>query len=158
MRKSVILIISTLSLLAIILIGLIFQRAEIYNETIYIEKIVVTHIRIGDTLHDTYFDEENNLYRVLNPERTDEEKLTPLTLPYEEGLTLIIQYSVTPYVSTYQRVTFHTDANSHVASVERDSGLVTFLDEGTATFDIRAVDNASTKTKIRIRAKTLSSL
>ena len=36
MKKSVILIIGALSLVAIIVIGLLFQRAEVYNVTIYV--------------------------------------------------------------------------------------------------------------------------
>jgi hypothetical protein len=56
MKKSVILIITTMSLIAIILIGLIFQRAEVYNVTIYVQQIVVTDIRVGDELYSTYYD------------------------------------------------------------------------------------------------------
>ena len=64
MKKSIILIISTLSLIAIILIGLIFQRAEVYNVTIYVNEIVCTSIRIGDDYYETYYDETQNLYRI----------------------------------------------------------------------------------------------
>ena len=68
MKKSVILIIGALSLVAIIVIGLLFQRAEVYNVTIYVSEIICSGVRVGDDYYDTYFDESVNVYRIDNPD------------------------------------------------------------------------------------------
>ena len=149
MKKSVILIISTLSLIAIILIGLIFQRAEVYNVTIYVNEIVCTSIRIGDDYFETYYDETQNLYRIENNENPG----VPLTLVYVPELTLDIIYEVVPYEASNQSVTFFTDPNSLIARVESETGRVLFLDEGTETFTVRANDNSNKSARIRLRAK-----
>lgn len=149
MKKSVILIITTLSLVAIILIGLIFQRAEVYNVTVYVESIICSSIRIGDEYFPTYFDETQHLYRIENPDVPG----SALTLPYIEELTLDIIYDVQPYESTNPSVTFFGDPSSLIAQVDGETGRVIFLDEGTETFTIRANDNSNVSARIRLRAK-----
>ncbi|MDY0100989.1 MAG: hypothetical protein WCZ47_00635 [Bacilli bacterium] len=159
MRKSVVLIISTISLLAIIAIGLIFQRAKIYDETVYIEEIIVKSVKIGDDFFETYYyDHETDYgYRVKDPNKDHNAQFA---IPYQENLTMLIIYEVKPETSTNKNVTFHTtihdDIERQIATVERDSGLVTFLQDGTASFDLRAVDNPATTTKIKIRTKDFS--
>jgi len=151
MKKSVILIISTLSLIAIILIGLVFQRAEVYNVTVYVQEIVCSTIRIGDE----YFamkKNSQNIYVVDDPNRPDEPNAF-LTLPYIEELTLDIIYEVLPYNATNQSVTFFGDPSSLVAQVDGETGRVVFLDEGTETFTIRANDNSNISARVRLRAK-----
>ena len=149
MKKSVILIISTLSLLAIILIGLLFQRAEIYNVTIYTYEIVCTDIRIGDEYYPTYWDEERLIYRIADEENPGE----ALTLVYVPNLTIDIIYEVYPSNVTNPSVQFYTDPNSPVASIDAATGRVSFRDEGTETFTLRANDNSNKSTRIRLRAK-----
>jgi hypothetical protein len=149
MKKSVILIISTISLLAVILIGLLFQRAEIYNETIYVRDIVITSLRIGDDYLPTYYDEEAQLYRLSNENKPG----TPLTLTYHEGLSLDIIYEVWPYDATRQAISFFTDPHSSVAQVDGETGRITFLTEGTETITLRSTDNSNRSSRLRVRAK-----
>ncbi|MFA5235417.1 MAG: hypothetical protein WC399_00985 [Bacilli bacterium] len=149
MKKSVILIISTISLLAVILIGLLFQRAEIYNETIYVNDIVITSLRIGDEYFPTYFDEEDDLYRLYDENKPG----TPLTLRYHDGLALDIIYEVWPFDATRQTISFYTDPHSSVAQVDGQTGRISFLSEGTETFTLRATDNSNRSSRLRIRAK-----
>ncbi|MFA5421264.1 MAG: hypothetical protein WC344_00510 [Bacilli bacterium] len=150
MKKSVILIISSLSLIAIILIGLIFKRAEVYNVTIYAHEIVCTGIRIGDDLYDTYYDEDINVYKIKNPEKEG----STLTLAYVVDLTVDIIYEILPFNTTNQSVIFYTDPNSLIARVDAETGRATFLDEGTETFTIRANDNSNASARVRLLAKT----
>ncbi|HOF53606.1 MAG TPA: hypothetical protein PL058_02675 [Bacilli bacterium] len=149
MKKSVILIIGALSLVAIIVIGLLFQRAEVYNVTIYVSEIICSGVRVGDDYYDTYFDESVNVYRIDNPDNPG----SPLTLAYAPGLTVDIIYEVLPFEATNQSVSFSTDPNSFIARVESTTGRVFFIDEGTETFTIRANDNSNKSAKVRLRAK-----
>ncbi len=149
MKKSVILVIGTLSLVAIIVIGLLFQRAEVYNVTVYVFEIICTGIRVGDNYYETYQDEGDKIYRIENPEKPG----SMLALFYVPNLTVDIIYEVTPFDASNQSVSFSTDPNSYIARVESATGRVVFLDEGTETFTIRANDNSNKSAKVRLRAK-----
>lgn len=155
MRKSVILIISTLSLLAIILIGLIFQRAEIYDATIYVDEIVVSAVRIGDEWFESYYNEDDSCYRVKDPEK---EHNAQFPIPFEKDLKIIINVVIIPYTATEQGVTYYTSEygeDKQIATINQD-GVITFLKAGTVTFDIHAADNPATNTKIKIRTKDMT--
>lgn len=149
MKKSVILIISTLSLVAIIVIGLLFQRAEVYNVNIYVTQVICSGVRIGDDEYTTYFDESANVYRIENPEKPE----TMLTLRYVPELTILILYEVVPYEATNQSVSFSGDPSSPTARVDKATGLVVFIDEGTETFTVRSNDNSNKSSRISLRAK-----
>jgi hypothetical protein len=150
MRKAVLLLINSVTLLAMIIIGLVFQRAEIYNETIYVEKIRITNIRIGNDYIPTYFDEAANLYRVLD--EADPTKSFMLT--FFEGLRLDLIYEVVPNTASFLEVSFFCDPNSTIAQIDAITGRVTFLDSGTETFTIRATDNSNVNARIRIRSRS----
>jgi len=161
MKKSVILIISTLSLLAIILIGLIFQRAEVYNVTQYVTGIACTDVRIGDELYPCYFDDRgtedksDDLYRLFDPDNppTPDNPTASLPLEYVPELTMDIIYEVLPYDATNSSVSFFTDPSSTIARVDVVTGRVVFMEGGTETFTLRANDNSNATARIRIRAK-----
>lgn len=149
MKKSVLLIISALALVAIVLIGLIFQRPEIFNVTIYVNEVVCTKVFVNGIEYDTYYDKSQNIYRVENPEKPE----TALTLAYAPGLTIDVYYAVLPNEATNQSVTFYTDPNSLIAQIDRNTGRITFIHEGTESFTIRANDNSNKSTRLRLRAK-----
>ena len=148
MKKSVILIITTLSLVAIILIGLIFQRAEVYNVTVYVKDIICTSVRIGDEYYKTYL-ASDNYYKIENSEKPG----SFLTLPYFPELTIDIIYEVRPFDASNQSVSFYTDPNSLIAKIDAETGRIVFLDEGTETFTVRANDNSNISARIKLRAK-----
>jgi hypothetical protein len=150
MRKAVLLLINSVTLLAMIIIGLVFQRAEIYNETIYVEKIRITNIRIGNDYIPTYFDESANLYRLLD----EADPTKTLVLTYFEGLRLDLIYDVVPNTASFTDVSFFSDPNSPIAQIEPITGRVTFLDSGTETFTIRSTDNSNISARIRIRTRS----
>lgn len=151
MKKSVILIISTLSLVAIILIGLLFQHAEVYNETIYVQKVVCTSIRIGDDYYDTFWNERSQRYLVENPE--EPEKEAPLL--FIDQLTIDVIYEIQPMDASTQTVTFSTNSDVSIASIEEATGRIVFYKPGIATFTITANDNNNESAKLKIRTKTL---
>ena len=148
MKKSVILIITTMSLIAIILIGLIFQRAEIYNATIYVQQIIVTHIRVGDEMYPTFWDEEMEKYRIYNTENPR----AVYAFPFIPNITMDIIYNVLPIDATNQSVTFYGNPGDTIAQVDPLTGRVTFLDEGSATFTLKANDNSNKKALVFLRA------
>jgi hypothetical protein len=150
MRKAVLLLINSVTLLAMIIIGLVFQRAEIYNETIYVEKIRITNIRIGNDYIPTYFDESANLYRLLD----EADPTKTLVLTYLEGLRLDLIYDVVPNTASFPEVSFFCDPNSTIAQIDAITGRVTFLNSGTETFTIRATDNSNVNARIRIRSRS----
>jgi hypothetical protein len=150
MKKSVIMIISTLALVAIIVIGLLFQRAEVYNVTIYVEQVVCTKIRIGDEYYDTFYNELSGRYLVENPEEPDKE--APLIFMYM--LTIDVIFELQPIDATTQSVTFSVDANNSIATIEEDTGRIVFYKPGIVTFTITANDNSNVSAKLKIRTKT----
>ena len=147
MKKSVILIISTMSLIAIILIGLIFQRAEIYNATIYVKQIVVTDIRVGDEMYPTFWDGERKLYRIYNAENPK----PTYAFPFIPNITMDIIYNVLPIDATNQSISFYNGENDSVAQVDATSGRVMFIDTGTVYIDLKADDNSNVKTQVTLR-------
>ena len=147
MKKSVILIISTMSLIAIILIGLIFQRAEIYNTTIYVRQIIVTDIRVGDEMYPTFWDEERKLYRIYNSENPR----AVYAFPFIPNITMDILYNVLPIDATNQSVSFYNGESDSVGQVDTTSGRVTFTDTGTMFIDLKADDNSNVKTQVTLR-------
>lgn len=147
MKKSVILIISTMSLIAIILIGLIFQRAEIYNAIIYVQQVVVTDIRVGDEMYPTFWDKERKLYRIYN----EENPRATYSFPFIPNITMDIIYNVLPIDATNQNVSFYNGEDDSVAQVDTTSGRVTFIDTGTIYIDLRTEDNSNVKTQVTLR-------
>jgi hypothetical protein len=154
MKKSVILIITTMSLVAIIIIGLLFQRAEIYNETQLVQEIIVTNIRVGDDMFPTFWDSGLNKYRIQNPDPEKPEAI--MNLPLYPNLTVDILYSVLPIDATNQSVSFIIDVSPSVAEVD-DTGRVTFTEtertSASATITINAEDNSNVRTAVYLRAK-----
>lgn len=142
-------IISTLALVAIIVIGLLFQRAEVYNVTIYVEEVACTKIRIGDEYYNTFFNKRSNRYLVENPEKPEEE--APLLFMYM--LTIDVIYELRPIDATTQSVTFSVDANNSIATIEEDTGRIVFYKPGIVTFTITANDNSNVSAKLKIRTK-----
>ncbi len=149
MKKSVMLIIVTLSTIALIVIGLLFQKAEIYNETKYITSIIITHVRLGDELLPTYFDETANIYRL----KSIDESSSQSYLNYVPGLTVDVIYEVSPNDATTSAVLFHTDPSSKIAKIGQEDGRISFLREGTETFSVKAADNSNVSVQLRLRAK-----
>ncbi|HZJ89267.1 MAG TPA: hypothetical protein VFD05_01105 [Bacilli bacterium] len=150
MKKSVAVVILAISTLSIILVGLLFQKAEIYDPTVYVEEVVVTGVRVGDEpALKTYLNPTENIYYIENPELPGYQM--PLT--YVEGLQVEILYEVIPGNASTPTVSFYTSRDSKIATVNRNSGIVTFLDFGTETFTLIANDNSNASARIRIRAK-----
>lgn len=149
MKKSVMLIIVTLSTIALIVIGLLFQKAEIYNETKYITAIVITHVRVGDTNLPTFYDQTAHIYRLAG----SDEGSSQGALSYVPGLTVDLLYEVAPSDATNRSVLFHTDPGSKIARIGQEDGRITFLREGTETFTVKAADNSNVSVQLRLRAK-----
>lgn len=149
MKKSVLIIILGISTLSIILVGLFFQKAEIYNPTVYVEQIIPTHVRVGDDMLKTFYKEEDNIYYVENPARPNYQ----LPVNYVEGLTVQVIYAVNPSNASNATVSFYASETSVVARVDRETGFVTFLDFGIATITLIANDNSNAQARIRIYAK-----
>ncbi len=147
MKKSVLIIILGISTLSIILVGLFFQKAEIYNPTVYVEKIVPTHVRVGDDMLKTFYKEDDKMYYIENPDRPNYQ----LPVTYVEGLTVQIIYAVVPSNATLASVSFHMSKTSTIAKVD-EGGFVTFLDFGIATVTLIANDNSNAQARIRILA------
>lgn len=152
MKKSVMLIIVALSTIALIVIGLLFQKAEIYNETKYITNIVITHVRLGDSLLPTYYDETAAIYRLANTSQSGGQPY----LSYVPGLTVDVIYEVSPSDATTATVLFHTDPSSKIAKIGQKDGRITFLREGTETFTLKAGDNSNISVQLRLRARLVN--
>lgn len=149
MKKSVAIIILAISSLSIIIVGLLFQKSEIYEPNVYVSEVIVTGVRVddGDALK-TYLNPEKNIYYIEDP--LVEGKTLHLT--YVEGLKVEILYKVLPADATKQTVSFYS-SQEEIATVDQDKGVVEFIDFGTVTFRLVANDTSKAEASIRIRAK-----
>ncbi|NCA95454.1 MAG: hypothetical protein EOM74_00575 [Methanomicrobia archaeon] len=147
MKKSVILIITTLSLVAIILIGLIFQRAEVYNVTVYVENIICSNIRIGDEFFNTFYNPLQDRYLVENPSQPNKE----IPLAFIDNLTIDVIYEIRPFDATIQTVSFSIDSSNTIATIGETTGRIVFTSPGIATFTVLANDNSNQSAKLKLR-------
>lgn len=145
MKKSVILTIGVIFIIAIVVPGFIGLRMRVYNETRYVEEIIC--ITEGYTKYDpSKPDEKPKIDQGI--EGYIIEQFTP-------GLKVVIKCQLKPDNATNQKLEYAYDEKSRVFSVtENADGTATieFHEKGTATIIIRATDNKKKSIEIEIYA------
>ena len=151
MRKSVLVMILVIYIASILFIGFFGMEATLFNEKLYVEKIVITNETCNDySVH--YLPNEDLTYITFFYNDSYEGD-------WESGLnpnTIILGFRVVPEDATNRAVAFSYDQNHEggnpYGSVT-DNGIVRFKRWGTITVTISALDGSSAKTRVAVVAR-----
>lgn len=147
MKKSVVLVIAVIYVLAIVVVGFIGIRMKIYNAIVYVDKI--------ECVSDNYckFKEDNEFY-----EKGYDGYISVL---YEENLKVLIKCNIHPENASEKKIEYIYDKSSTTYTVtynEDGTANVEFLKGGSATIIIKSTDNVGVYIKILINAVDLSDI
>lgn len=139
MKKSVVLSIAVIYIIAIIVVGFLGQALKVYNENIYVESISC----ISDDFveYNTNSEDYKNGYiGYIQPDK------------YEEGLKVLIKCRVEPANATHKVLEYiSSDESTCVIQTQEDgTAIATFLKAGTVTVIIKSTDNGDAQVKIKI--------
>lgn len=135
MKKSVVILIAVIYIMAVVLVSFFGIQAELLEETVYVNKIEI--INKDATYADDGVTKKVDIY--FNGKDTAEYQL---------------QWRVDPTNASNQKVFFNYDKTRTFVSVD-ENGLVTFVRPGTITITITPQDGTLIENapKITIRAK-----
>lgn len=129
MKKSVIILIGVIYIIAVAMVSFFGLKTQVYNEKIYISKIELLNENIQTTSKG-----ENIL--IVN---------------YDDG-PVIIERKIYPDNATKKVVEYKYDKTNQVATVDQ-MGVVTFSEPGAVTVYIMAKDGSGVITALKIIAK-----
>ena len=141
MKKSVVLIISLIYIIAVVVVSLIGVKIKGVDEKIYVD-----HITISDPDNGARMTE-------LDPSLVDEDYY--FTTTYQEGLVVRVKAQVYPENSSWPNVTYFYDTENTIFSIEQGESNIAniyFLKRGTAIFTVESTDGNKIQTTVRIRA------
>lgn len=132
MKKSTILIILVVFAVSVFVVGFLGIENVPYKEIIYVEKITPIHVYYGRKSDEAEikFDEQGKYFYV--------------NFPYEEGMTVKIDYEISPHDVTNRRVDIEIEnLNPDSDAVLNSMGTITINDRGPVIITYRAKDSAS---------------
>lgn len=132
MKKSTILIILVVFAVSVFVVGFWGIQNVPYEEIIYVEQITPTHVFYGRQSDEAEikFDEQQKYFYV--------------NFPYEEGMTVKIDYEITPHDVTNRRVDIEIEnLNPDSDAVLNSMGTITLNNRGPVIITYRAKDSAS---------------
>lgn len=132
MKKSVIVLIGVIYVLAVFAVSFFGLKTQVYNEKIYIERIEVINEGVKQS-------SSGENYIIIEYDESN---------PY-----FIIQRKIYPEHATTKVVEYTYDKTNAFASVDNDTGIVTFNQEGAITVYITAKDGSGVITTLKIIAK-----
>lgn len=144
MKKSVILIIAVIYVLAIVIVGFIGIRMRVYNENVYIESI--TCVSDGFEKYEEGSDGAKN-------------GLTGhITTTYETGLKVLIKceyYPVNANAFEGKPFKYISGSSNNYNVIENNDGTCTIEFKAVGSCDLIVMSNDSHKAEIRIRITAL---
>lgn len=130
MKKSTILIILVVFAASVFVVGFWGIQNVPYEEIIYVEEITPTHVYYGRKSDEAEIKTNKYGYYV--------------NFPYEEGMTVKIDYEITPNDVTNRRVDIEIQNLNTDSQAELDSmGAITLKNRGPVCITYRAKDSAS---------------
>lgn len=147
MKKSVVLTIGVIYVLAIVVVGFIGMKMKVYNQHIYVESI--TCISEGYKEYDQSHPEKKNGIDGY------------IKVDYEEGSAVLLKCVIHPENATDQDLEYNYDSSSTIFVVEKQSdgtAYVRFLKPGTARITIKSTDGTNKTLVIKIIAIELSDI
>lgn len=147
MKKSVILVIAIIYVLAIVVVGFIGIRMKIYDANIYVEKI--------ECISDNYqkCNENNDLFHKGYDGY--------ISVIYEENLKVLIKCNIYPENASEKKLEYIYDKSSTTYTLtynEDGTASVEFLKGGSATIIVKSTDNVGASIKILINAVDLGGI
>jgi len=147
MKKSVILIISVIYIVAIIIVGLLGQQIAGVDEKVFVDHIIVRDPDNGELLK-SYDPKEKGV--------TEDYYFVARAIFDEDPITVRIQAEVYPENSSWKDVEFKYDTNQEDYVVVKEEGniaVVTFYSNATALIFPTSTDGQRKETSVRILVK-----
>lgn len=145
MKKSVILIISIIYILAIVVVGFIGMEIDFNVKSKYVEEIII--------ISEDYV------------KNTDEEKAATgidgyIQKNYQPGLQVWVKCKVIPDDADWSSVTFNIDNNDGCTLIDNKDGTATveFSRSGSCVLLIEANDNSASQTRKKILIKAIGNI
>ena len=145
MKKSVIITIIVIYVLAIVVVGFIGLKMKVYDEQKYVEKI--------ECISDGYKDYDPNTETGLA--KIHAGYIGYIKKDYKSGLKVEIKCRITPDNATHKKLEYIYDENSTIYKLTTNSdgtATIEFLTGGVATIIIRSTDSKQTQIKIEVSA------
>ena len=147
MKKSVVLVIAVIYLLAVVIVGFVGLRMKIYNPVIYIDRIVC----------------KSEGYTPCDPGKAEDEQLIEegfdgyIHEKFTDGLTVRIECDYEPKsADRLKPLEFICAENDAYYTVEEQEDgktfLIRFKKSGTCNVTVRAQDGKNAQLKIQVRA------
>ena len=146
MKKSVILMICVIYILAIVIVGFLGLAMKVYNQKVYVDEIQCL----------------NKEYKP-NPEKKDNDGSVDgsINIKYVEGLVFNLTCIVKPDNATEKKLEYIGEDDSDIYKIEIQSdgtANIIFKQDGVATIIVKATDTEGKKIKIKITATDLGSI
>ena len=130
MKKSTILIILVVFAVSVFIVGFLGIENVPYKEIIYVKEITPTHVYFGRQAEEAEIKPNKNGYYV--------------NFPYEENITIVIDYEVAPNDATNRKIKIDIqNLNADSDATIEDSGAITLHNSGPVCITYRATDSAS---------------
>ena len=129
MKKSTILIILVVFVVSVFVVGFLGIENVPYKEIIYVNKITPTHVYFGRSAEEAEIKTNSYGYYV--------------NFPYEEEMTVVIDYEVTPNDATNRKVNIEIQNLNTDSDATIDGGKITLHNSGPVCITYRATDSAS---------------
>ena len=149
MKKSVVLVIAVIYLLAVVIVGFVGLRMKIYNPVIYIDRIVC----------------KSEGYTPCDPGKAEDEQLIEegfdgyIHTKYTDNLAVLIKCDFEPLeANAHQEKPFEficAENDAYYTVEEQEDGktfLIRFKKSGTCNVTVRAQDGKNAQLKIQVRA------
>lgn len=143
MKKSVILSILVIYILAVFVVGFIGQKLKVYDPTIYVEEIVC---------------ESEGFKEEISDELKAKGYIGKISVNYEEGLKIQIKCRVKPDNATYPNLLY--SLNSKICTMEVIDGIavLTFTDSGIVDVIVTSSDTRKKSVKIKVIVSDLGEI
>lgn len=132
MKKSTILIILVVFVASVFVVGFLGIENVPYKEIVYVNQITPTRVYFGRNTEEAeikYDSQEDYFY---------------VNFPYEEGLTVIIDYEINPNDATNRKVNVEIqNLNADSDATIESSGAITLRNRGPICVVYRAADSTS---------------
>lgn len=131
MKKSTILVLLVVYLGSILVVGIFGMKAVPFEEIVYCQQItpVSAVTSSGEELNIQKHESESNTYYVVTK--------------YVEGLTVMVNYNLTPADCTYKDVKIVIVEPANPPAILTDRGEIVFTKRGSVHIKYRATDNAT---------------
>lgn len=145
MKKSVILTIGVIYIVAICVVGFIGIKLSIDNPTIYVDEIVC--------------ESENFTTKTLTEDDKAKGYIGVISATYQEGIKIPVKCKVLPENATYPKLNYEI-GNKQICNLTVQDGvaMLEFTSEGSCSLIVSTTDGHNTSVKIKIIVTDVSGI